>query len=102
MAGWRPAGRACGRAVIDHVEYSVLSGCESHRAGDVIASIIHDRNPSKSRPARPKINLTRIPPCRRFAPGVDGLGTGDEGRALVYRYVWRDDTSDTFDESVRV
>ena len=27
---------------------------------------------------------------------------GDEGRALVYRYVWRDDLSDTFDESVRV
>ena len=25
-----------------------------------------------------------------------------EGRALVYRYVWRDDLSDTFDESVRV
>ena len=22
------------------------------------------------------------------------------GRALVYRYVWRDDTSDTFEESV--
>ena len=27
---------------------------------------------------------------------------GGEGRALVYRYVWRDDLSDTFDESVRV
>ena len=29
--------------------------------------------------------------------------TLDEGRALVvYRYVWRDDTSDTFDEPLRV
>ena len=31
-----------------------------------------------------------------------GPWEGDEGRALVYRYVWRDDLSDTFDESVRV
>ena len=31
-----------------------------------------------------------------------GLWEGGEGRALVYRYVWRDDLSDTFDESVRV
>ena len=46
--------------------------------------------------------MTRIPPCRRFAPGVDPAWEGDEGRALVYRYVWRDDLSDTFDESVRV
>ena len=41
------------------------------------------------------------PPCRCFALGVDSW-EGDEGRALVYRYVWRDDLSDTFDESVRV
>ena len=33
---------------------------------------------------------------------VDRPWEGDEGRALVYRYVWRDDLSDTFDESVRV
>ena len=31
-----------------------------------------------------------------------GLWEGDEGRALVYRHVWRDDLSDTFDESVQV
>ena len=46
--------------------------------------------------------MTRIPPCRCFALGVDPGWEGDEGRALVYRYVWRDDLSDTFDESVRV
>ena len=36
--------------------------------------------------------------CGRVDPGWEG----DEGCALVYRYVWRDDLSDTFDESVRV
>ena len=53
--------------------------------------------------------MTRILPCRRFAPGVDSGKATSEGadrravlRALVYRYVWRDDLSDTFDESVRV
>ena len=30
------------------------------------------------------------------------LGRRRGRRALVYRYVWRDDLSDTFDESVRV
>ena len=31
-----------------------------------------------------------------------GLGRRRGRRALVYRYVWRDDLSDAFDESVRV
>ena len=33
---------------------------------------------------------------------VEADPEGDDSRALVYRYVWRDDLSNTFDESVRV
>ena len=48
--------------------------------------------------------------AERFAPGVDSRSLvrvsweGDEGgcRGLAYRYVWRGDLFDTFDESVRV
>ena len=43
------------------------------------------------------------PPMPAGAPRpVWTLGRRRGRRALVYRYVWRDDLSDTFDESVRV
>ena len=48
--------------------------------------------------------MTRIPPCRPALRARRGPWEGGEGAVLwlVYRYVWRDDLSDTFDESVRV
>ena len=52
-----------------------------------------------------KAEATLTHPSARDRPALRarcGPWEGGEGRALVYRYVWRDDLSDTFDESVRV